>query len=54
MVCALSRLEGTRPLNTKPPLAPRVRYLALSVFHHQGKSLVNMFDDPVTGQTLLG
>jgi len=52
MVCALSRLEGTRPLNTKPPSAPRIRFLALCVFHHQGKILVNVFDDPVTGQTL--
>ncbi len=52
MVCTLSRLEGTRPLNTKPPSAPRIRFLALCVFHHQGKILVNVFDDPVTGQTL--
>lgn len=31
---------------------PRIRALALCVFHHQGKILVHRFDDPVTGQTL--
>jgi ADP-ribose pyrophosphatase YjhB (NUDIX family) len=33
-------------------LAPRIRFLALCVFHHQGKILVNVFDDPASGQTL--
>ncbi|MDE4537745.1 NUDIX hydrolase [Pseudomonas sp. ITEM 17296] len=33
-------------------LEPRIRSLALCVFHHQGKILVNVFDDPVTHQTL--
>ncbi|MGE8059101.1 NUDIX hydrolase [Pseudomonas sp. NPDC089547] len=32
--------------------APRIRFLALCVFHHQGRILVNVFDDPATGQTL--
>ncbi len=32
--------------------APRIRFLALCVFHHQGKILVNVFDDPASGQTL--
>jgi len=36
----------------KPLLEPRIRSLALCVFHHQGKILVNVFDDPVTQQTL--
>ena len=31
---------------------PRIRALALCVFHHQGKILVNVFDDPVTQRTL--
>lgn len=51
-VCALYRLEGTSPLSTKPLQVPRIRFLALCVFHHQGKILVNVFDDPATGQTL--
>jgi hypothetical protein len=36
----------------KPLLEPRIRSLALCVFHHQGKILVNVFDDPVTQRTL--
>lgn|GEM_PF-150969 len=36
----------------KPLLESRIRSLALCVFHHQGKILVNVFDDPVTQQTL--
>ena len=51
-VCAPYHLEGTSPLSTTPPPAPRIRFLALCVFHHQGKILVNVFDDPATGQTL--
>jgi 8-oxo-dGTP pyrophosphatase MutT (NUDIX family) len=31
---------------------PRIRALALCVFHHQGKILVHRFVDPVTGQSL--
>ena len=31
---------------------PRIRALALCVFHHQGRILVNRFDDPVTGRCL--
>lgn len=38
-------------MSTTPP-APRIRFLALCVFHHQGKILVNVFEDPATGQTL--
>jgi len=38
---------------TPQPLpTPRIRFLALCVFHHQGKILVNVFDDPSSGQTL--
>lgn len=33
-------------------LAPRIRPLALCIFHHQGKILVNPFTDAVGGQTL--
>ena len=33
-----------------PP--PRIRALALCVFHHQGRILVNRFDDPVTGRCM--
>ncbi|MBH3426288.1 NUDIX hydrolase [Pseudomonas alkylphenolica] len=32
--------------------APRIRALALCIFHHQGKILVNRFDDAQTRQTL--
>ncbi|HEK1011780.1 TPA: NUDIX hydrolase [Pseudomonas putida] len=32
--------------------APRIRPLALCVFHHQGRILVNIFKDPITKQTL--
>lgn len=39
-------------MSTQPLLAPRIRFLALCVFHHQGKILVNVFDDPASGQTL--
>ncbi|MFJ4456043.1 NUDIX hydrolase [Pseudomonas sp. NPDC089392] len=39
-------------MTTQPPLAPRIRFLALCVFHHQGKILVNVFEDPASGQTL--
>ncbi len=39
-------------MSTKPLQTPRIRFLALCVFHHQGKILVNVFDDPATGQTL--
>lgn len=31
---------------------PRIRHLALCVFHHQGKILVNPFHDPVKQQSL--
>jgi 8-oxo-dGTP pyrophosphatase MutT (NUDIX family) len=31
---------------------PRIRHLALCIFHHQGKILVNEFVDPVKGLTL--
>ncbi|MFJ4066126.1 NIPSNAP family protein [Pseudomonas sp. NPDC089996] len=36
----------------KPLPAPRIRSLALCVFHHQGKILVNVFNDPVSQRTL--
>lgn len=36
----------------KPLAAPRIRPLALCVFHHQGRILVNIFKDPITQQTL--
>lgn len=36
----------------KPLPAPRIRPLALCVFHHQGRILVNIFKDPITQQTL--
>ncbi|WP_144174020.1 NUDIX hydrolase [Pseudomonas sp. Kh13] len=39
-------------MSTAPQQAPRIRFLALCVFHHQGKILVNVFDDPASGQTL--
>ncbi|CAB5596700.1 MULTISPECIES: NUDIX hydrolase [Pseudomonas] len=39
-------------MSTKPLPAHRIRFLALCVFHHQGKILVNVFNDPATGQTL--
>lgn len=31
---------------------PRIRNLALCIFHHEGKILVNEFEDPVKRQTL--
>ncbi|MBJ9975145.1 NUDIX hydrolase [Pseudomonas sp. S75] len=31
---------------------PRIRHLALCIFHHQGRILVNEFVDPVKGSTL--
>lgn len=31
---------------------PRIRHLALCIFHHRGKILVNEFVDPVKGLTL--
>ncbi|PRA47429.1 MULTISPECIES: NUDIX hydrolase [Pseudomonas] len=31
---------------------PRIRALALCVFHYQGRILVNRFDDPVTGRCM--
>lgn len=31
---------------------PRIRHLALCIFHHQGKILVNPFHDPVKQQSL--
>lgn len=31
---------------------PRIRNIAICVFHHQGKILVNAFPDPVKQQTL--
>ena len=39
-------------MSTKPLPAHRIRFLALCVFHHHGKILVNVFNDPATGQTL--
>ena len=39
-------------MSTAPLQAPRIRFLALCVFHHQGRILVNVFDDPASGQTL--
>ncbi|KIY42177.1 NUDIX hydrolase [Pseudomonas sp. 10-1B] len=39
-------------MSSAPLQAPRIRFLALCVFHHQGKILVNVFDDPTSGQTL--
>ncbi len=32
--------------------APRIRLLAICIFHHQGKILVNPFHDPVKQQSL--
>lgn len=31
---------------------PRIRHLAICIFHHQGKILVNRFHDPVKQQSL--
>ncbi|ABY99524.1 NUDIX domain-containing protein [Pseudomonas hunanensis] len=39
-------------MTPQPLPTPRIRFLALCVFHHQGKILVNVFDDPSSGQTL--